>query len=207
MKMSEAITTMMEGDKKGFKQSIELVINLQGITLSDPKNRIEEMLQLPAGRGKPAKIAMFASDPELVRRGSGVVDRVIASGDIEALTIKQVKRIAHNYDFFLAEAPLMPMIGKRWGIALGPRGKMPRPIPPTADPGPITQQLRDSVRIRLKGQPVMHVLIGSEEMQPEEIEENLKAAIERIGNLLEKGKQAMSSAYIKKTMGSPVRVI
>ncbi|MEM4765993.1 MAG: 50S ribosomal protein L1, partial [Nitrososphaerota archaeon] len=49
------------GKPRNFKQSIELIVNLQDIDLKKPENRIYEVVELPHGRGgKPAKICLIA---------------------------------------------------------------------------------------------------------------------------------------------------
>ena len=61
---------------------------------------------------------------------------------------KTAKKIANEMDFFIAEAPVMPTVGKRLGIVLAPRGKMPKPIQPGADPKSMIDNLRKTVSVR-----------------------------------------------------------
>ena len=50
-----------ESTSRNFKESVELAVNLKDIDLSNPKNRIEEEVVLPKGRGAQLKIAVFAT--------------------------------------------------------------------------------------------------------------------------------------------------
>ena len=45
--------------KRKFKQNVDLVFNLKNLDLEVPKNRIDEEIILPYGRGKNAKIVIF----------------------------------------------------------------------------------------------------------------------------------------------------
>ena len=110
--------------KRKFTESVEAAINLKDIDLSNPKNRINEELILPKGRGKETKIAVFGSG-ELALKAREAADLVILSEEIDTITEdkKGAKQMVINHDFFIAEAPLMPVIGKRLGIFLGTRGK------------------------------------------------------------------------------------
>ena len=56
-----------------FKQNIDVVINLKNVDLSVPKNRVEEEILLPHGRGNKAKVALFASG-ELALKSKKHVD-------------------------------------------------------------------------------------------------------------------------------------
>ena len=61
-----------------------------------------------------------------------VVDTVISPEQIDELSEnkREARKLAGKFDFFVAETGLMANIGKSLGVVLGPRGKMPRPIPP-----------------------------------------------------------------------------
>ncbi len=203
--IKEAIDTAKE---RKFIESVEIAINLKDIDLANPKNRINEEVILPKGRGKKVKIAVFGSG-ELALKAKKAADLVILSEEIDTLVEdkRKAKQMVIEHDFFIAEAPLMPIIGKRLGIYLGTRGKMPKPIPPQADPVPIINNLRKTVRLRSKERKTFHVPIGIKDMKPEELAENLEVILKRLEEKLERGRMNIDSIYVKTTMGPSVRVV
>jgi large subunit ribosomal protein L1 len=120
---------------------------------------------------------------------------------------KDLREIANGYDFFLAEAPLMPLVGKILGSALGPRGKMPVPLPPSADVGEIMNRYRKMVSVRMRNQPILQCRIGTEDMKEEQIAENIQAVIRAIERKLKRGMKNIKSIYIKTSMGPSVKVL
>ncbi|MEA3457831.1 MAG: 50S ribosomal protein L1, partial [Candidatus Thermoplasmatota archaeon] len=144
-KIVDAVGKILEESKKldrKFKQNVDVVINLKNVDLSIPKNRVDEEIILPNGRGIEAKVAIFASG-ELALKSKKHVDLLIKPEEIEDLSgdKKAFKKITDSHHFFIAEAPLMPTIGKTLGTVLGPRGKMPRPVPPNADVSGLVKNL------------------------------------------------------------------
>jgi large subunit ribosomal protein L1 len=209
-KTVEVVSKILDESKKlerKFKQNIDLVVNLKNIDLNNPKNRLEEEIILPQGRGSVAKIALFASG-ELAVKSKTHVDLLIKPEEIGDLSKdkKKFKKIAEAHDFFIAEAPLMPTIGKTLGTVLGRRGKMPRPVPPNADISGLVKNLRNTVKIRAKTK-TFHTTVGNEEMSKENIADNIDAIIKRIEQKLEKGRMNIGSIHIKTTMGPSERVI
>ncbi len=210
-KTTEVVDKILEESKKlnrKFKQNIDLVINLKNLDLNIPKNRIDEEIILPHGRGNEAKIALFASG-ELAVKSKKHVDLLIKPEEIEDLAKdkKKFKKIADEYEFFIAEAPLMPTIGKTLGTVLGPRGKMPKPVPPNADVSGLVKNLRNTIKIRSKSSKTFHTIAGNAEMSKDHIVENVDAIIKRLESALERGKMNIGSIYIKTTMGPPERII
>ena len=197
-----------ESKQRKFVESVELAINLKDIDLTNPKNRIQEEIILPHGRGKPIKIGIFGSS-EMAMKAKGLADIVIQPDEIETLAGNKAKakKFANSADYYLAEAPLMPTIGKRLGAVLAPRGKMPKPIPPGSDPKAAIEKLRSSVTARTKDKKTFHMPIGTKDMSPEKLAENLDAVLKRLMTKLERGKQNIQSAYVKTTMGPSFKVM
>ena len=197
-----------ESKKRNFLETVELAINLKDLDLSNPKNRIQEEILLPHGRGKTMKVGVFGSS-EMAIKAKDVADVIVKPEDIEDLASDKAKarKFAQSNDYFIAEAPLMPTIGKRLGIILAPRGKMPKPVPPGSDPGPAIEKLRASVTVRTRDKLTFHLPVGTKEMSAEHLAENIDVVLRRITGKLERGKQNIRSVYIKTTMGPSFKVI
>jgi large subunit ribosomal protein L1 len=204
----DAVTEALKNaPERKFPETVELSINLKELDLTVPKNRIEDEIPLPSGRGRAVRIALFGT-PEMCQKVKGVADRVLTPVEFEELfkDKKAAKRLVSEVDFFLAEAPLMPTIGKRLGVVLGPRGKMPRPVPPGSDPTNLIQALKRSIRIRSKGNRTFHAAVGLRSMPPADLAKNVDAVLTRVLAKLEQGRTNIDSVYVKTTMGPAVRL-
>jgi large subunit ribosomal protein L1 len=204
----KAIKLMRESSpRRKFTQGIDLSINLRDIDPKKPNGRIDLEVALPHEVGKPHKVGVFG-EGELARRARDAgADLVLGRTDIEALQRerKRAKKLADEFHFFLAQADFMVMIGKALGPVLGPRGKMPKPIPPTADPRPLIERLKKTLKVRTKDQPTLHAHIGVENMSDEELAANARAVLDAIEHRLE-GLSKVRSIHLKTTMGKPVKV-
>ena len=194
--------------KRKFVETVELAINLRDVDLSLPKNRIQEDIVLPKGRGKAIKIAVIGGG-ELALKAKDVADLVITPEELGTLAgnKKQAKKIANDIDYFIAEAPLMAQVGKRLGTVLGPRGKMPKPIAPGVDPTAMIDGLRRTVSVRTKDRMTFHAPVGTVEMSPEQLADNIETILKRVELKLEKGRMNIASSYVKTTMGPSERLI
>ena len=194
--------------KRNFNQSIELIINLRDIDVSKPENRIRELIELPHPIGKKVRVCVFASGDAALRARRAGADMVLEREEIESLMNdkKRQRQIAKQIDSFIAIAPLMPLVGRVFGAILGPRGKMPTPIPPTADMKREIERHRRLVMVRTRGQPVLSCRVGTEDMSDEDIIDNIEAVIGRIEGRLSRGIKNIDSIYIKASMGPPIKV-
>ncbi|WP_297457937.1 50S ribosomal protein L1 [Thermococcus sp.] len=193
---------------RNFTQTVEMAVNLKDIDLRKPENRFKLEVVLPHGRGKEPKIAVIA-DGAVAEAAKKLGLDVISGEQLEELAKnpRQARKLAKNYDFFIAAAPLMPKIGRYLGRYLGPRNKMPVVVPPTmTNLEPIVNKLRKTVRIQLKNNPVIHAPIGTEDMDDEKLAENAEAVLNAILNKLERGENQVKSVYIKTTMGPAIKV-
>ncbi|MGQ9582144.1 MAG: 50S ribosomal protein L1 [Thermoplasmatota archaeon] len=205
----EAVRKALQtGRTRKFTESVEICINLKDIDLSVPKNRIDEEVHLPKGRGKPIKVALFGTG-ELAFKARSAADRVLTPEEIDKLVEnkREGRKLAASYHYFIAEAPLMPTIGKKLGRILAPRGKMPRPIPPQADPVPIINAARTSIRVRSKDRRTFHAPVGTREMTPEDLATNIEAVLKRVTSRLERGEGNIQSVFVKTTMGPAIRIM
>ena len=207
--VGDLVKKALEGSKeRKFQESVDLAINLRNVDLSQPKNRIEEEILLPKGRGRDVKIGVFGSG-ELAEKAKGVADIVITPEQIEEFADdkREARKLVGNHNFFIAEAPLMPVIGKRLGAVLGPRGKMPKPIPPGVDPSGMISSLKKTIRVRSKDKKTFHTMVGTKDMSPEDLEANIRAVVTRVTSKLEQGDFNIASIYMKTTMGPAVRLM
>jgi len=210
-KTIEIVEKILNDSKKldrKFKETVDLVFNLKNIDLNIPKNRVDEEIILPHGRGKDAKIALFASG-ELAVSSKKHVDLLIKPEEIEGLSDdkKKFKKIVENHDFFISEAPLMPTIGKSLGTVLGPRGKMPKPVPPNANLSGMVKNLKKTIKVRSKANKTFHTIAGTMDMSKKDISENIDTILKRVEATLERGKMNIGSVYVKTTMGPSERLI
>ncbi|TRO54575.1 50S ribosomal protein L1, partial [Candidatus Bathyarchaeota archaeon] len=123
------------GDKK-FNQTVDLILDIVEIDMKSPEGKIQEIVELPHATGKPNKICVVASSGDfVVKAKASQADRVIERADLDSLNgkKKELRKLASDYDVFICEVPLMSLVGRILGPVLGPRGKMPIPVPPNAD--------------------------------------------------------------------------
>ncbi|RLE55925.1 MAG: 50S ribosomal protein L1 [Candidatus Methanomethylicota archaeon] len=193
--------------KRNFVQSIDLIIVLRDIDMKKPENRINEKVYLPNPLDKPIKVCVFGEGDFALKAKEAGADLVLGRADIERLggDKKAAKKLAKEYDAFIARADLMPLIGRYLGPVLGPRGKMPEPIPPTGDVASAIRRAKACVRIRSRAQPLVQCRIGTETMPSDKIAENAEAVISAVERKL-KSMHNIGAIYVKTTMGPPVKV-
>ena len=205
----EAIEKMKEqSPSRNFLESVDLSINLRDINLQDPSKRFQIDVQLPNLVEKEVNICILAEGAQLVEAQSAGVARVIDKDELENISRepKLAKKLAQQYDFFIASAPLMPIIGRSLGKFLGPRGKMPRPVPPATSLGPLLENYGSTIQIRLRQSPVVQARIATIKMENEAIKDNAVAVLRNVESKLEKGENNIRSVYIKTTMGPVIKV-
>lgn len=192
---------------RNFRESVDIAINLRDLDLKDPSNRIDESVVLPSGTGQETTIVVFA-EGETAARAAEVADEVFGKADIEDFgdDADNAKTLAQETDFFVAEANLMQDIGRHLGTILGPRGKMPAPLTPDDDVVETVNRMKNSVQIRSGDRRTFHARVGSEDMSPEEIADNIDVILRRLYADLEKGPYNIDSVFVKTTMGPAVEV-
>jgi len=206
----EAVKKAKEESKpRNFTQSIDVIINIKDLDVKKPENRFDEEVALPNGRGKDVNIGFIADGELAVQAKNAGIDLIVTKADLEEIgkDRKQAKKIANVHDFFVAQADMMPLVGRFLGPVLGPRKKMPKPVPASAKAEPIIERLRTTVKVGVKDQASIQALVGTQDMSDEQIAENIDAVLAVLDRNLEKGRSQIKSMFVKTTMGSVVRVI
>jgi large subunit ribosomal protein L1 len=193
--------------KRNFTQAVELIVNFKGLDVKAPENRINEIVTLPNPIGKDVKVCVIADGDMVVKARQAGANLVITKQDLDqyAGNKKAIKKLASEYDYFAARTDLMASVGKTLGSVLGPRGKMPDPLPPAASVDPIIKKYRGAIRVRIRDQLAIRCRIGSEAMDSKAIAENILAVITAIERRI-KLDQFLSSIVVKTTMGKPAKL-
>ncbi|VVB73641.1 50S ribosomal protein L1 [uncultured archaeon] len=200
--LSAVNKALAEKGSRKFVQSIELAVNFKGLDMSKAENKLNLEVALPKGRGKKMDVVVFAEGNLANDAKAAGADRVISGAEIPALKL-EIKKAAKHSEFF-AQPQLMMVVGKNLGQILGGRGKLPKPI--VGNVGMMIKGVRNTVKVRTRGKnlPVVHCPIGVESMPAEEILENANAVFTAIRSKI--GEQSLKSAYVKLSMGKPIRI-
>jgi len=207
--ISEAIkqAKTKSGEKK-FNQTVDLILDITEIDMKSPEGKIQEVVELPHETGKPNKICVIGQGEFAVKAKNADADYVLERADLDALNgkKKELRKLAGEYDVFISEAPLMPLVGRILGPVLGPRGKMPIPVPPNADINALIKKHRKTVVVRMRNQPIIQVSVGSQQMKDEDLVENTMTVLRVLDGKLKRGLKNVKYAFIKTSMGEPVKV-
>jgi len=205
-----AVKQAKEASKeRKFVQSIDLSIILKNVDLKRPENRIDIVFKLPKPAREMKVCAFVGNETEVTAKK--ICDRTIHQNDFKKYEKRPTKTMVRNYDFFIAQANLMPQIAANFGKYLGTVGKMPSPkhktiFPINADLNDLVKKLKSSVKLSAKKQPVINCIVGKQDMKDEDIAENIWAILNEILHHLPERERQIAKTYVKTTMGKPVKI-
>ncbi|MBI4009816.1 MAG: 50S ribosomal protein L1 [Candidatus Aenigmarchaeota archaeon] len=199
-KILDAIKKLKTQEKRNFPQTFDLIVKLTGIDLKKPESKINDEFKLPHGYGVDSKIGIFS---DTIKNSDAMI---MNSAELERFTKdkRAAKKLVKDIDFFLAESKLMPLVGKSLGQFLAPRGRMPKLL--SSDVNSTIDNLKKSIRIRVKDSPVIQCKIGKETMDDEKVIENAKAVFKHLETRLPKGRANIGKLYLKLTMSEPIEI-
>jgi len=194
-----------ENKKRKFKQSLELIMIFKDIDVKKGF-AINETVQLPK-TSSPASVCVMASGDMGLKAKTAKADKVIDADELNQLSAnkRQSRKLINSYDFFLADTKLMPVVGKTLGQLLGPRGKMPTPVPFNASIDSFLDRFRSSIRVKVKNSLSASCKIGDETMADSDLVANASAVINAVEKKLPSGDKNVKRILIKTTMGKIVK--
>lgn len=191
--------------KCNFVQSIELITIFKDIDVKKGF-QINEIVQLPRS-GSKAAVCVLADGDMRAKAKAAKAEAVVNTEELGKLAgdKRAARKFINKYDFFLADTKMMPTVGKALGQLLGPRGKMPTPVPFNAPIESFLQRFRGSIRVRVRGSLSVSCRIGDQNMDDERLAANAMAVLKAIEKKLPNGEKNIRDIIVKATMGGIVR--
>jgi large subunit ribosomal protein L1 len=204
----ELVKKAREGStNRNFTQSAELTVVLKDIDIKKGFN-LNEVVALPHKRNKQPSVCVIATGDMGSRARRAGIDVVMDPAELDRLSTnrREARKVVRAHDFFLADTTQMATIGRSLGQFLGPKGKMPTPLPYGAPVDNIAARFKNSVRVRAKNQLNVSAKIGDEKMDDKQLAENASAIIAVIEKKLPQGDKNIRNAMVKFTMGKPSKL-
>ena len=193
--------------ERKFTQAIELIINFKDIDVKKGF-ALNEVVQLPK-TSSPATVCIIATGDMGLKAKAAKADSVIGTEELEKFggNKRESRKFINKYDFFLADTQVMPVVGKTLGQLLGPRGKMPTPVPFNADIVAFLARFRTSIKVRSRASLSVSCKIGDVTMEDSDLAINAHTVLAAIEKKLPNGEKNIKKIMIKTTMGKPVKQV
>lgn len=204
----EMIKAVKENSKqRKFKQALEIIITFKDIDVKKGF-ALNEVVQLPK-TSSPATVCVMATGDMSVKAKAAKADAVIGTEELDkfAANKRESRKFINKYDFFLADTKIMPVVGKVLGQLLGPRGKMPVPVPFDAPIESFLQRFRSSIKVRVRSSLSLSCKFGDETMEDTDLAVNAHAIVNAVEKKLPNGEKNIKRIMIKSTMGKPIKQV
>jgi large subunit ribosomal protein L1 len=202
----EAMDLVKSLSSAKFDETVEMAVRL-GIDPRKADQVVRGTVALPAGTGKPVRVAVFAAGPAAEEARAAGAD-VVGADDLVA----RVDGGFMDFDVAIATPELMGQVG-RLGRKLGPRGLMPNPKTGTVTPD-VGKAVADfkggrvEYRADTRSRGVVQVPIGKVSFTKPQLLSNFRAVIDEVNRAkpaAAKGRYIKSVA-VSSTMGPGVDV-
>ena len=200
--LEKALEELRKEKERKFNQTVDLIINLQKFNLK--KSQINLLVGIPF-KFKDKKICAFLETK---------------NKDVETITPEQfkkysdkkaLKKLVKKFDFFMAQASVMPKVATTFGKILGPAGKMPSPQlgllfnVNEKNINELKKKINNNIKIKVR-EPSIKLAIGKQSMKNDEIISNILAVYNAVLKSLSKGKENIKNIELKFTMTKPQKI-
>jgi len=200
--LKQALVELRKDKERKFNQSVDLIINLQKFDVK--RENVNLFVSVPH-KIKEKKICGFLE----IKNNN--VDTIMKSEFKKYSDKKEMKKLIEKYDFFIAQASLMPFVATTFGRVLGPAGKMPSPqlgiLMDVNDKAinELKEKINSSVKIKTK-EASIKLPVGKQNMKDEEIIENILSIYHAVLKALPKGNDNIRNVELKFTMTKPQKI-
>jgi len=200
--LQKALVELRKEKERKFDQSVDLIINLQ--KFDTKRNAVNLFITVPH-KIREKRIAGF-----LESKNKNI--ETITKDEFKQYSDKnKLKKLVKKFDFFVAQASLMPKVATTFGRILGPVGKMPSPqlgiIINTDDKiiEELKEKINNSVKIKTK-EASIKLSIGKQSMKNEELIENILTIYNALLKAMPKEKENIKNIELKFTMTKPQKI-
>jgi large subunit ribosomal protein L1 len=186
-------------------ESVEIIVVFKDIDVKKGF-QINEVVQLPQ-IGSDAAVCVLAGGDMGTKAREANATAVVDADELGRLSTdkRAARKFINKYDFFLADTQIMPTVGKSLGQLLGPRGKMPTPVPFNAPIEAFLQRFKKSIRVRVRGSLSISSKIGNQSMDDASLAANAMVVLRTIEKKLPNGEKNIRDVMIKTTMGKIIK--
>jgi len=205
-KIQNILDYSLNEKKRKFQETIELQIMLKGYDSTKDK-RFSGTVKLPFIPRPNMKICIIADAKHIdVCQQEQIPFKSVE--DLKKLNKnkKLVKKLAGEFDAFLASQALIKQIPRILGPGLNKAGKFPGLLSHDDSMTAKVNDIKQTVKFQMKKVLTLGVAIGHVNMDKDDITLNAITSVNFLVSLLKKNWQNVKSLNIKSTMGPPQRL-
>jgi len=201
-----SLLTEAQSNHRKFTETVELQIGLKNYDPQKDK-RFSGSVRLPSETKPRMKFCVLGDQVHCdVAAKIGIDFR-----DVDGLkklnkNKKLVKKLAKDYDAFLASESVLRQIPRLLGPGLNKAGKFPTLIGHNDSVEEKIVAVKSTVKFQLKKVLCMGVAIGHVKLSEDQLIMNVGLTVNFLVSLLKKNWQNVKALYIKSTMGKPKRI-
>jgi len=199
-----------ESKKRNFSQSVDLVITLKDLNLKNNDEQVDFFITLHHSIGQKQTVCALVGG-ELADECQKICNETITNFEEYKNNKKKAKTLARKYDYFIAQGSLMAQVAGVFGRTFGPIGKMPNPkagavVLAKPQIKPLYEKLQKTIHVTAKKEPVVHVTVGKEDQDVEQVVDNILYLYDQLIHHLPKEKNNVNKVLLKLTMSKPVHL-
>jgi len=197
-------------DNRKFIETIEVQIGLKGFDPARDK-RINATTVLPQAPKTKYRFCLLGNEAQCKEAEEmGLPFKTVDELKGFKRNKKLVKKMAKQYDMFLASSTMIRQIPRLLGPTLNKVGKFPLPITPNERVEQKVQQMKCTIKGSLKfktGMPMcLSFGVANCSHDPNEVQKNMVHLINYLVTQFKKGWQNIKKIHIKSTMGSAHKI-